>query len=109
MPRIAIFGFFPQKGFLLQLKFPPPTTFKRQNIQVCSCPNCAYFRFTDLAEMVCQVRQVTPDREWLLHDDINNDDDDQLDTEPDESEIVSDPEEYLEEGESGFISHHTGH
>ena len=59
---------------------------------------------------MCQVRQVTPDREWL-HSNINNDDDDddQLDTEPDESEVVSDPEEYLEEGESGFISHHTGH
>ena len=31
----------------------------------------------------------------------------ELDTDPEESEIVSDPEEYLEEGESGFISHIT--
>jgi len=71
-----------------------------------------YARFTDLAEMVCRVRtEVTPDREHghLGPDEMDLESDPDLDTEPEESEIVSDPEEYLEEGESGFISHHTGH
>merc|ERR1719322_376200 len=71
-----------------------------------------YARFTDLAEMVCRVRtEVTPDREHghLGPDEMELESDPDLDTEPEESEIVSDPEEYLEEGESGFISHHTGH
>ena len=70
-------------------------------------------RFTDLAEMVCRVRQVTPDRvePGYSHDDdddVYDDDDMELETDPDESEIVSDPEEYLEEGESsGFVSQQT--
>ena len=68
-------------------------------------PVASVARFTDLAEMVCRVRQpVTPERDvrdrLLLED--------ELDTEPDEEEIVSEEEEEdedMEEGESGFISH----
>ena len=48
---------------------------------------------------------MTPDRVEMPEDD--DDDNVELETDPDESEIVSDPEEYLEEGESGFISHQT--
>ena len=57
--------------------------------------------------MVFRVRQVTPDNN-PHHLDTDNMEDMELDYDPDESEIVSDPEEYLEEGESGFISHITG-
>ena len=56
----------------------------------------SYARFTDLAEMVCRVRQVTPVRpESYGHLD--------LETDPDESDIISDGDEELDE-ESGFIS-----
>ena len=61
----------------------------------------SYARFTDLAEMVCRVRQVTPDRPGMVFQDM------ELDTDPEESDILSEGEE-LEEGESGFISHITG-
>jgi len=67
--------------------------------------NTSYARFTDLAEMVCRVRQVTPDRTARGYRDTELDT--ELDTEPDsepgESDIISEAEE-LEEGESGFIS-----
>ena len=57
----------------------------------------SYARFTDLAEMVCRVRQVTPVRsETYGHLD--------LETDPDESDIISDGDEELDEEESGFIS-----
>ena len=59
----------------------------------------SYARFTDLAEMVCKVRTVTPDRQVLGYEDM------QLESDPDESDILSEEEdEDLEEGESGFIS-----
>ena len=57
----------------------------------------SYARFTDLAEMVCRVRTVTPDRSGLAYQDM------ELDTDPDESDILSEGDE-LEEEESGFIS-----
>ena len=55
---------------------------------------------------MCRVRQVTPDRSPLAPH-LAMVDSMELDSDPEESEIVSDPEEYLEEGESGFISHMT--
>ena len=61
----------------------------------------SYARFTDLAEMVCRVRQSTPDRHNLPELDSPP----MSDTDPDESDIISDPEDYMEEGESGFMSH----
>jgi len=61
----------------------------------------SYARFTDLAEMVCRVRQSTPDRHNLPELDSPQ----MSDTDPDESDIISDPEDYMEEGESGFMSH----
>jgi len=65
----------------------------------------SYARFTDLAEMVCKVRQTTPDSHHLPDMDSP-----QLsDTDPDDSDIISDPEEdYMEEAESGFLSHSGG-
>lgn len=61
----------------------------------------SYARFTDLAEMVCRVRQTTPDRHNLPELDSPQ----MSDTDPDDSDIISDPEDYLEEAESGFMSH----
>ena len=61
----------------------------------------SYARFTDLAEMVCRVRQTTPDRANLPELDSPQ----MSDSDPDDSDIISDPEDYLEEAESGFISH----
>ena len=55
---------------------------------------------------IVRVRQVTPDRSPLAPH-LTMVDSMELDSDPEESEIVSDPEEYLEEGESGFISHLT--
>lgn len=57
----------------------------------------SYARFTDLAEMVCRVRQVTPVKsESYGHLD--------LETDPEDSDIISDGDEELDEEESGFIS-----
>ena len=64
----------------------------------------SYARFTDLAEMVCRVRQTTPDRHHLP----DLDSPELSDTDPDDSDIISDPEDYMEEGESGFLSHSGG-
>lgn len=61
----------------------------------------SYARFTDLAEMVCRVRQTTPDRHNLPELDSPQ----MSDTDPDDSDIISDPEDYMEEAESGFMSH----
>ena len=86
-----------------QLWFMAPPT-RRASLEQLAPSGVA--RFTDLAEMVCRVRQVTPDRSpGAAH--LAMVDSMELDTDPDDSEIVSDPEEYLEEGESGFISHMT--
>ena len=65
-----------------------------------------YARFTDLAEMVCRVRGVTPERQrdFLSSAEFGESD---LDTEPAESDILTDPEdeeEELGEDESGFLS-----
>jgi len=64
----------------------------------------SYARFTDLAEMVCKVRQTTPDRHHLP----DMDSPEMSDTDPDDSDIISDPEDYMEEAESGFLSHSGG-
>ena len=65
----------------------------------------SYARFTDLAEMVCRVRQVTPVRSDLpgsaLAEGYDHLD---LETDPDDSDILSDGDEELDEEESGFIS-----
>jgi len=61
----------------------------------------SYARFTDLAEMVCRVRGATPDR--LA--DLENDGWGEMDSDPDSEDIISDPEDYMEEDESGFLSH----
>ena len=65
----------------------------------------SYARFTDLAEMVCRVRQVTPVRSDLPgpgraegYDQLD------LETDPDDSDILSDGDDELDEEESGFIS-----
>jgi len=62
-----------------------------------------YARFTDLAEMVCRVRQATPERlgegeEW----------EEEEDSEPNSSDILTDPEDFLGEDESGFLSQEGG-
>jgi len=68
-------------------------------------PSQGYARFTDLAEMVCRVRQTTPDREalefGLMSEDFVSE------SEPDSDDIISDPDEdedMMEEDESGFLS-----
>merc|ERR1712183_516533 len=65
----------------------------------------SYARFTALAEMVCRVRQVTPVRSDLSgpgraegYDHLD------LETDPDDSDILSEGDEELDEEESGFIS-----
>ena len=60
----------------------------------------SYARFTDLAEMVCRVRGSTPDR--LA--DLDNDGWGEMDSDPDSEDIISDPDDYMEEDESGFLS-----
>ena len=60
----------------------------------------SYARFTDLAEMVCRVRGATPDR--LA--DTDNDGWGEMDSDPDSEDIISDPDDYMEEDESGFLS-----
>merc|ERR1712108_79974 len=60
----------------------------------------SYARFTDLAEMVCRGRGATPDR--LA--DTDNDGWGEMDSDPDSEDIISDPDEYMEEDESGFLS-----
>jgi len=61
----------------------------------------SYARFTDLAEMVCRVRGATPDR---LADTSDNDGWGEMDSDPDSEDIISDPDDYMEEDESGFLS-----
>jgi len=65
-----------------------------------------YARFTDLAEMVCRVRQSTPDRQMVPY----NEDEYESETEPDDSDLLTDPDDCIEEEdydddmESGFMS-----
>ena len=61
-------------------------------------------RFTDLAEMVCRVRQTTPERPTGFSSDLEEDWGEEVDSDPDSEDIISDPEEYMEEDESGFLS-----
>jgi len=62
-----------------------------------------YARFTDLAEMVCRVRQSTPDRQLVPYEAADTYD---SETEPDDSDLLTDPEDCIEDDdlESGFIS-----
>jgi len=69
-----------------------------------------YARFTDLAEVVCRVRQSTPDRQFALEDSlemIDTDSQEDDDFNDDDSDLITDPEDYYldEDMESGFISH----
>lgn len=73
-----------------------------------ACGN--YARFTDLAEVVCRVRQSTPDRQFAMEDslemlDTDSNEDDEFND--DDSDLITDPEDYYldEDMESGFISH----
>ena len=55
------------------------------------------WRFTDLAEVVCRVRQSTPDRQFALEDslemiDTDSQDDDEFND--DDSDLITDPEDY---------------
>lgn len=66
----------------------------------------SYARFTDLAEMVCRIRQATPDRQSLNPSREGEEADEASETEPEDSDLPTDPEdEYIEDMESGFISH----
>ena len=55
-----------------------------------------FFRFTDLAEMVCRVRQTTPDRQIVPYS-AESDLSDNSETEPDDSDFLTDPENCIEE------------
>ena len=61
-------------------------------------------RFTDLAEMVCRVRQTTPERPTGFSSEPEDWGEEEVDSEPDSEDIISDPEDYMEEDESGFLS-----
>ena len=60
------------------------------------------YRFTDLAEMVCRVRQTTPDRQIVPYKSVGEEDEeeeefDNSETEPDDSDFLTDPENCIEE------------
>jgi len=74
-----------------------------------------YARFTDLAEMVCRVRENTPDERRVMAylddedemDDYEDDDEYLSETEPDDSDLLTDPDDcYIDDDdlESGFNS-----
>ena len=80
-----------------QLWFMAPPT-RRASLEQLAPSGVA--RFTDLAEMVCRVRQATPERlgegeEW---------EEEEEESEPNSSDILTDPEDFLGEDESGFLS-----
>jgi len=74
-----------------------------------------YARFTDLAEMVCRVRENTPDERRVMAylddddeiDDYEDEDEYLSETEPDDSDLLTDPDDcYIDDDdlESGFNS-----